>query len=471
MSTEITASKSKTIPEILEDETLIGQKIQVEGYAKRVQIGGKGTLLFVHVGDSSTLKTLQCVFKITEDFDQEVTFESSVRVTGTLIESPARGQKVEVQADTVEVIGTCDVDEYPLHKKKKGYHPLEFLRQHIHLRPRDATHAAIMRIRHWLAMATMRFYHSEGFYWIHTPIITTSDCEGGGEAFEMGVKGVPDFFGKKTVVGADGTESQEPIQAYATVSGQLHVEPYALAMRKAFVFGPSFRGEKSKTSRHASEFWMLEPEAAFMDLDGMIKLSEKYFKFVIKECLEQCREDIEFLAKRFKLEGHVEKLEKDISEDFARITYEQAIDLLQESGRKFQKPSEWGVDLGADQEMYICEEVFGKPTYVTDYPAEIKAFYMYLSDDQKTVACTDCFFPGIGEVLGGSQREHRPEILEDKMAAAGLDYQWYKDTRKYGTVPHSGFGVGFDRLLRYISGIDHIMDVIPYPVRYESISS
>lgn len=449
-----------SISRLIEDSALIGTKCSIKGWVKQIRLAKGGKLLFLHIGDGTTLKMLQIVYDLPPEFDQEITFESSVEVIGTLIASPAKGQKVEITASSVKLIGGCPVD-YPFQKSRQGY-TLDYLRQYPHLRPKTKIFSSIMRVRHQLAMATQKFYHDEGFYWIHTPLLTTSDCEGAGAAFKVHAEKTPEFFKDK--------------QAYLTVSGQLHVEPYACSMRRVYTFGPSFRAESSSTSRHLAEFWMLEPEMAFSTLDDVINLSQKYIKSVIGTCLRECRDELNLLETECG-ETLINKLERTISEDFAIIDYTQAIKLLIESGKKFDKPCEWGTDLGSDQERYICEEIFKKPTYITHYPAKIKAFYMYTDDlenkdmEKQTVASTDLLFPGIGEVLGGSQREHRYDILKAKMDSSQLDYNWYLETRKYGGVPHAGFGLGFDRLLRYITGINHICDVVPYPIRYEHLTS
>ena len=449
-----------SISQLLADPELIGSSIIFKGWVKQIRFAKAGKLLFLHVGDGSNIKTIQVVFEITEDFNQEITFESSVQVHGELVTSPAAGQKVEIKAEKIILIGNCPVD-YPFQKSRDGY-TCEYLRQYLHLRPKTNSFSTVMRLRNTLSFATQKFYHKKGFQWIHTPILTTSDCEGAGETFKVSVEKEAQFFKEK--------------QAYLTVSGQLHLEPFACSMGRVYTFGPSFRAEKSTTSRHLSEFWMLEPEMAFSTLDDVLSISESYIKTVLIKCLKYHYDDLLFLQSKSG-KSLINKIEKTIKEDFAIVTYDQAIEILKKSGKEFEKPNEWGVDFGSDQERYICEEVFNKPTYITHYPAQIKAFYMYvdnpeIEDEQnQTVACADLLFPGIGEVMGGSQREHRYEILKTKMDKLKLNYQWYLDTRKYGSVPHAGFGIGFDRLLRYITGVDHICDVVPYPVRFESISS
>ena len=449
-----------SISQLLEDSQLIGSFIMFKGWVKQIRFARAGKLLFLHLGDGTSIKTIQVVFEIPENFDQEITFESSVEVHGQLITSPGRGQKVEIKANLIILIGYCPAD-YPFQKSRQEY-TSEYLRQYPHLRPKTQKFSTVMRIRDTLSFVTQKFYRKNGFHWIHTPILTTSDCEGAGETFKVSVEKEKEFFKDK--------------QAYLTVSGQLHLEPFACSMGRVYTFGPSFRAEKSTTSRHLSEFWMLEPEMAFSTLDEILSISENYIKTVFRQCLKHHNDDLLFLESKTG-KSLIKKIEQVIYEDFEIITYDQAIEILKKSGKEFEKPNEWGVDFGSDQERYICEEVFNKPTYITHYPAQIKAFYMYVDnpeiedENKKTVACADLLFPGIGEVMGGSQREHRYEILKTKMEQLKLNYQWYLDTRKYGSVPHAGFGIGFDRLLRYITGIDHICDVVPYPVRFESICS
>ncbi len=432
----------------------IGKRVTISAWIHAIRFADGGKLLFIHLGTGQSGRTLQVVFRIPEDFDQKLTFQSSVKVVGYMVTSAGKGQDVEIQAESIEILGECDPDSYPLSKTRDGYSS-EYVRKFSHLRSKTKTFSAVMRIRDFLATETIKFFSERGFYWIHTPILTTSDCEGAGEAFKVTVDEVPDFFRDKS--------------AYLTVSGQLHVEPFAVSMGKVYTFGPSFRAEKSVTTRHLSEFWMLEPEMAFTDLTGILRLAEEYVKAMIRGCLDRSQD---FMT---EVPYDVLKLKKYLSKPFAVITYDQVIETLQKSGRTFDKSSEWGIDLGSDQEKYICDEVFSCPTFVTDYPAKIKSFYMYenvCSDDEKqTVACADLLVPGIGELMGGSQREHRYEILKKKMEIAGLDYQWYLDTRRFGSVVHSGFGIGFDRLIRFITGVNHVMDVVPYPVRYQHLSS
>ncbi len=438
------------------DESLV-----LKGWVKQLRKTKK--LMFLHLNDGLSHESIQVVYNIPEGYTENITYESSVEVTGKIVSSPGAEQSVEIAATSVKLIGECNVDTYPFPKGKVA-HSMEFLRTNPQLRPKTQIISSITRIKHRMVKASHDFYDKEGFTWIQTPIITRSDCEGGGEAFAVTAPNEPKFFKD---------------QAFLTVSGQLHVEPYACALGKVYTFGPSFRAEKSKTTRHLSEFWMLEPEMAFTTLDQLLVLIESYFKYVTKEVLSTMTSELKVCAIKYD-KSLLQKLSDMIDEPFANITYTKAVELLQDSGKTFDKPSEWGVDFGSDQEKYLCEVVFKKPTFITHYPSHIKSFYMFEDADvdydasRKTVACVDCLFPGIGEVVGGSQREHRLDVLEKKLEDAGLDkslYDWYLDTRRYGTVPHSGFGVGMDRFLRFLTGVDHIMDLIPYPVRYDHLSN
>jgi asparaginyl-tRNA synthetase len=468
------------IPQLCVAKDLVGSQVRIQGWIKQIRLAKGGKLLFLHVGSGASLKTMQVVFDVTEGFDQELTFESSVEVQGELVKSMGAEQDYEIRASKITLVGGCPSD-YPFQKigtakekgkqkekrtaedKAKDGYSAEYMRQFVHLRPKTQIFSTIQRIRHTIAMATYQFYDQQGYFLIHTPFMTTSDCEGAGETFKVSVDKEPAFFKDKT--------------ACLTVSGQLHLEPFACSMEKVFTFGPSFRAEKSSTSRHASEFLMLEIESSFAGLDDVIKISQDYLKFVFKKCLEKHKEDLTLLGQRYG-KDIIAKLEQDISTEFGQITYTEAVDLLIKSGRQFDKPCEWGVDFSSDQERYLAEEVFKKPLYITHFPEAIKAFYMYKDElsegsdpKRQTVASTDLLIPGIGELMGGSQREHRHDVLADKMKKQGLDYQWYLDTRKYGSVPHAGFGIGFERLIRYVTECDHIADVIPYPVRFEHITS
>jgi asparaginyl-tRNA synthetase len=428
-------------------------------------------MIFVELGSWASLQTLQGVIPISKFQGAKTSLDKlsygcSVQATGRFVKSPAKGQDYELSIFELTVIGECPSD-FPLIRTKEGYDAL-YLRKHLHLQMRTMIKSSIARIRHRLDMATRVFFDDDGYVKIDTPLITQSDCEGAGEAFTVIAEGFPEFF----------KDGDKVTKASLTVSGQLHVEPFACAMLKSYVLGRSFRAEHSQTARHVSEFEMLEPEAAFYLLDDILIESEKYLKYVMQICLDKLLASIEVCAKFYDRPDLVETLKKTISEPFAHITYTDAMVLLEEQHTKtpFEVTPSWGIDLGSEHERYICESVFGKPTYITHYPKDIKSFYMYWDDDgafapigQRTVACADLLFPGIGEVMGGSQREHRLEVLEPIMKAKGLDYQWYLDIRKYGTVPHSGYGIGMDRVLRFITGATSIMDVVPFPVRYQHL--
>ncbi|MGA0197923.1 MAG: asparagine--tRNA ligase [Prochlorotrichaceae cyanobacterium] len=420
---------------------------------------------FLEVNDGSSLKGLQVIVaKELENYEaivKPLTTGCAVRIEGTLVPSPGKGQSVELQASVVELVGTCDADTYPLQKKR---HSLEFLRTIAHLRPRTNTIGAVMRVRNACAQAIHQFFQERGFLWIHTPIITGSDCEGAGELFrvssldwnqlprtaENNVDFSQDFFAKS---------------AYLTVSGQLEAEIMALALSNVYTFGPTFRAENSNTSRHLAEFWMVEPEMAFCTLQGNRVLAEDFLKFVFQFVLDHCPEDMQFFNDRIDNQV-LERAETIIQNTFAQITYTEAVQILEKSDRSFEYPVSWGIDLQSEHERYLAEEVFQKPLVVTDYPVGIKAFYMRLNDDEKTVAAMDVLAPGIGEIIGGSQREERLEVLERRIQAAELpleEYWWYLDLRRYGSVPHAGFGLGFERLIQFMTGVNNIRDVIPFP--------
>lgn len=385
----------------------------------------------------------------------------AVEVTGELVASQGKGQAFEIQATIVDVIGWVEEPEtYPIAKKR---HSFEYLRTVAHLRPRTNTFGAITRVRTTLANAIHNYFFEQGFQWINTPLITASDCEGAGEIFRVStldLENLPrndngtidfaeDFFGK---------------ESFLTVSGQLNAEAYCLAMSKVYTFGPTFRAENSNTSRHLAEFWMVEPEIAFADLNDNADLAENFLKNVIKTVLERCPDDMDFFN-QFVDKGCIERLEQVVNKGFVRMDYSEAITILEQSKKAFEYPVSWGLDLQSEHERYLCEEYANAPVIVMNYPKDIKAFYMRLNDDQKTVAAMDVLAPGIGEIIGGSQREERLEVLDARMAEQDLtgELSWYRDLRRYGTVPHAGFGLGFERLLNYITGMDNIRDVIPFP--------
>ncbi len=441
---------------------LIGCEVSVKGWV-RTRRGNK-YIQFVALNDGSTIKNLQVVFdmnRFTDDQLKSVTTGSSIHVTGRLVESQGKGQTCEVQADTLEIYGSADPNEYPL--QKKG-HTLEFLREKAHLRPRTNTFGAVLRVRSALAFAIHKFFNEKGFFYLHTPLITASDCEGAGAMFQvttLPLNDLPrtddgqvdyskDFFGKPTAL---------------TVSGQLEGELGATALGAIYTFGPTFRAENSNTPRHLSEFWMIEPEMAFYEISDNMDLAEEFIKYCVKYALENCKDDIEFLAEHFDKEL-IERLKFVVDHDFVRLTYTEGVKILEESGRKFEFPVHWGTDLQSEHERYLVEEHFKRPVILTDYPKEIKAFYMKQNDDGKTVRAMDVLFPKIGEIIGGSEREADYNKLMTRINELDIpmkDMWWYLDTRRFGTVPHSGFGLGFERLVLFVTGMTNIRDVIPFP--------
>ncbi|MBD5182937.1 MAG: asparagine--tRNA ligase [Bacteroidales bacterium] len=444
------------------DPAKIGTEVDVMGWV-RTRRGNKN-VQFVALNDGSTVRNLQVVLdlsKFSEDELRAITTGSSIHVTGKLVESMGKGQTCEVQADKLEIFGTADPNEYPL--QKKG-HTLEFLREKAHLRPRTATFGAILRIRSALAFAIHKFFQERGFFYLNTPLITASDAEGAGAMFQvttLDLEKLPhtedgkvnyskDFFGKHTSL---------------TVSGQLEGELGATALGAIYTFGPTFRAENSNTPRHLSEFWMIEPEVAFFDIEDNMQLAEDFVKYCIKYALDHCRDDIEFLQEHFD-HDLIERLEFVLHNDFVRLTYTEGVDILMKSGKKFEFPVHWGTDLQSEHERYLVEEHFKKPVILTDYPKEIKAFYMKQNEDGKTVRAMDVLFPKIGEIIGGSEREANYDKLMNRIEELHIpmkDMWWYLDTRRFGTVPHSGFGLGFERLVLFVTGMTNIRDVIPFP--------
>ncbi|MBN8715924.1 MAG: asparagine--tRNA ligase [Xanthomonadales bacterium] len=442
-----------------------GGQVSVRGWV-RTRRDSKAGLSFVNVSDGSCFAPIQVVAPDTlANYESEVkhlTTGCAVACTGTLVKSQGQGQSFEVQASRIDVIGWVeDPLTYPMQPKQ---HSLEYLREFAHLRPRTNLFGAVTRIRHCLAQAVHRFFHERGFYWISTPIITTSDAEGAGQMFRVStldLANLPrgkdgavdfsrDFFGKET---------------FLTVSGQLNVEAFCLALSKVYTFGPTFRAENSNTTRHLAEFWMIEPEIAFADLDDDANLAEDFLKYLFRAVLNERGDDMAFIAERVQKDA-ISRLEGFLNAPFERIDYTDAIALLQKSGKKFEFPVEWGLDLQTEHERWLTEEHVGRPVVVMNYPEQIKAFYMRLNDDGRTVAAMDVLAPGIGEIIGGSQREERLDMLDARMAQFGLDpahYAWYRDFRRYGTVPHAGFGLGFERLVVYVCGLANIRDAIAYP--------
>lgn len=447
---------------------LNGETVTVCGWAKTVR--DSKSFGFIELNDGSYFKNCQIVFVRDEvDNYDEIAGQNvgaCLKVTGKVILTPERNQPFEIRAESVAVLGSSTPD-YPLQKKR---HSFEFLRTIPHLRPRTNTFNAVFKIRSEAAFAIHKFFNERGFVYVHTPIITGSDCEGAGAMFQtttLDLDDVPktpdgktdytkDFFGKK---------------ASLTVSGQLDVENFAMAFSNVYTFGPTFRAEHSNTVRHAAEFWMIEPELAFADLSDDMDCAEEMVKFVINYVLDSCKEEVEFLNK-FVDNGLIDRLKNVAGSEFKRLTYTEAIEILSKVKDRFDAPVYWGVDLQSEHERYITEEVFGKPVFLTDYPKEIKAFYMRLNDDGKTVAASDLLVPGIGELVGGSQREERTDVLEKRMEECGLnkeDYKYYLDLRRYGGVTHSGFGLGFERMIMYLTGIGNIRDVLPFPRTFGSL--
>lgn len=440
----------------------IGTTINVKGWVRTKR--GNKNVAFIALNDGSIIHNIQIVVDLA-NFDEElmklITTGACISVNGTLVESMGQGQNVEIQASEIHVYGTADAETYPL--QKKG-HTLEFLREIAHLRPRTNTFGAVLRIRHAMAFALHKYYNDNGFYYLHTPIITGSDAEGAGAMFRvttLDAKNPPltenghvnhaeDFFGKETNL---------------TVSGQLEAELGAMALSKVYTFGPTFRAENSNTPRHLAEFWMNEPEVAFNEIKENMDLAEDFIKYLIRYALDNCMDDIDFLNNMYDKEL-IERLNFVVNNDFVRLTYTEAIGILEKSEQKFEFPVSWGVDLQSEHERYLVEKHFKKPVILTDYPKDIKAFYMKQNEDGKTVRAMDVLFPKIGEIIGGSQREESLEKLQTRIAEMGIpekDVWWYLDTRRFGTAPHSGFGLGFERLILFVTGMANIRDVIPFP--------
>ncbi|MCH5217509.1 MAG: asparagine--tRNA ligase [Muribaculaceae bacterium] len=441
-------------------EEFEGKTIDVKGWV-RTRRGNKG-VQFVALNDGSTVKSLQIVFDLSKFSDEElkpVTTGSAICATGLIVKSMGKGQSVEMQAEKLEVYGTANPEEYPL--QKKG-HSMEFLREKAHLRPRTNTFGAVFRLRHAMAYAIHKFFNDKGFFYFHTPLITASDCEGAGAMFQVTTLDMANPP-RKEDGSIDYSEDFFGRQASLTVSGQLEGELGATALGQIYTFGPTFRAENSYTPRHLAEFWMIEPEMAFYDINDNMDLAEEFIKYCIRYALENCRDDIEFLNEHFDKEL-IDRLNFVVDNDFVRLPYTEGIKILEQSGKKFEFPVYWGADLASEHERYLVEEHFKKPVILTDYPKEIKAFYMKMNDDGKTVRAMDVLFPKIGEIIGGSQREEDLQKLQgriDELGLTGMD--WYVDTRRFGSVPHSGFGLGFERLLLFVTGMQNIRDVIPFP--------
>jgi len=448
-------TKIKEILHHKEPHLILGKTIVLSGWIRTVR--DQKAFAFIELNDGSTLANLQLILDsalyVSNDLLQALTVGASITVSGQLIKSPGVGQAVELRAGSIRILGSCDPKIYPLQKKR---HSFEFLRTIAHLRPRTNTQGAVLRVRNALAFATHQFFQQRGFLYVQTPIITSSNCEGGGDLFRITTLDPSesdtskDFFSKP---------------AYLTVSGQLEGEILACALSDIYTFGPTFRAENSHTSRHLAEFWMIEPEMAFADLIANMQCAESYLKFCIQYALEHCQEDLAFFD-QFIEKGLIARLQDVSSTPYDRLTYTHAIEILQKANTTFHFPVEWGCDLQSEHERYLAEKHCKKPVILTDYPSEIKAFYMRSNEDGKTVAAMDILVPKIGEIIGGAQREERLDVLEQKIANAGLqkeDYWWYLELRKFGSVPHAGFGLGFERLVLFITGMENIRDIIPFP--------
>lgn len=454
-----------TVKQCLNGEISVDETVTVRGWVK-TRRDSKAGLSFVSLHDGSCFDPIQVVVpESLSNYQSEIlklTAGCSIIATGKLIASQGKGQSFEIQAEELQVVGWVEnPDTYPIQAKR---HTLEYLREVAHLRPRTNTISAVTRVRDCLSQAIHRFFHEQGFFWIHTPIITASDCEGAGEMFRIStldLTNLPkneqgkidfkqDFFGQET---------------FLTVSGQLNVEAYCLAMSKVYTFGPTFRAENSNTSRHLAEFWMVEPEIAFATLDDISQLSQKMLRYLCKTVLDERMDDMNFFN-QFVSQGCIERLELIAKSEFEVMTYTDAIEALKKAAVKFEFPVSWGLDLQSEHERYLAEELCKKPVILTNYPKEIKGFYMRLNDDGRTVAAMDVLAPGIGEIIGGSQREDRLEVLDMRMDECQLEkerYQWYRDLRRYGSVPHAGYGLGLERLVSYVTGIGNVRDVIPFP--------
>lgn len=453
------------VVDVLQGRIAVGEDVTVRGWV-RTRRDSKAGISFLTVYDGSCFNPVQAIINNNlPNYQDEVlhlTTGCSVEVTGKIVESPGQGQNFEIQATNVVVVGMVDDPEtYPMAAKR---HSIEYLREVAHLRPRTNLIGAVARVRHTLAQALHRFFDEQGFFWVSTPLITAADTEGAGEMFRVStldMNNLPltdkgevdfseDFFGR---------------EAFLTVSGQLNGETYASALSKVYTFGPTFRAENSNTSRHLAEFWMVEPEVAFANLDDVAALAEKMLKYTFAAVLAERKDDMEFFAQRVDKDA-VTRLENFITSDFAQIDYTDAVTVLENCGEKFENPVYWGVDLSSEHERYLAEKHFKAPVVVKNYPKDIKAFYMRMNEDGKTVAAMDVLAPGIGEIIGGSQREERLDMFDKRLEEMGMnkeDYWWYRDLRRYGTVPHSGFGLGFERLVAYVTGVANVREVIPFP--------
>ncbi|ATA24240.1 asparagine--tRNA ligase [Brenneria goodwinii] len=453
------------VVDVLQGRVAVDSEVTVHGWV-RTRRDSKAGISFVAVYDGSCFNPLQAVVNNNlsnyQDDVLRLTTGCSVEITGKVVASPGEGQSFELQASAVNVVGWVDdPDTYPMAAKR---HSIEYLREVAHLRPRTNLIGAVARVRHTLAQAVHRFFNENGYFWVSTPLITASDTEGAGEMFRVSTLDLENL--PRTEQGkVDFSEDFFGKEAFLTVSGQLNGEAYACALSKIYTFGPTFRAENSNTSRHLAEFWMIEPEVAFAALDDIAGLAENLLKYVFKAVLDERADDMAFFAQRVDKDA-VNRLENFVSSDFAQIDYTDAVEILLNCGQSFENPVYWGVDLSSEHERYLAEKHFKAPVVVKNYPKDIKAFYMRMNDDGKTVAAMDVLAPGIGEIIGGSQREERLDQLDQRMEEMGLnkeDYWWYRDLRRYGTIPHSGFGLGFERLVAYVTGVQNVRDVIPFP--------
>ena len=454
-----------SVKDALGNDELLNQEVELSGWV-RSRRSSKGGFSFIHINDGSCFDNIQAVAdeKLANYGDiLELSSGFSVRLAGKVVESGGKGQDREIQASQLSIVGAVeDPENYPISKKQ---HSFEYLRTMAHLRPRTNTFGAMTRVRHAISHAVHEYFNSNGFFWVNTPIITSSDCEGAGELFkvstldtlnrESATNPEDDFFGTST---------------FLTVSGQLNVESYACALSKVYTFGPTFRAENSNTSRHLAEFWMIEPEIAFADLLANAELAENFLKAVVSKIMANCEKDIEFFNERVD-PNLIEKLQALVEKKFTLMSYSDAIEVLQKSGSEFEFPVSWGNDLQSEHERFLTENITSGPVVVTDYPKDIKAFYMRLNDDEKTVAAMDVLVPGVGELIGGSQREERLEVLDSRMDEhLREELWWYRELRKYGTVPHAGFGLGFERLVLYLTGMENFRDAIPFPRTPKNVS-
>ncbi|NUN15770.1 MAG: asparagine--tRNA ligase [Myxococcales bacterium] len=453
------------ISQILRGDIPLGASVEVAGWV-RTRRDSKAGISFIHLHDGSTFHPLQVVAgQELSNYELDIkrlTSGCAIFVVGTVIPSQGAGQAVEVSATEVQVLGWVDDPEtYPMQPKR---HTMEYLREFAHLRPRTNITLAVSHVRHSLAFAIHRFFHERGFYWIHTPIITASDCEGAGEMFRVSTLDIANLP-RKPDGQVDFSKDFFGREAHLTVSGQLNVETYCMALSRVYTFGPTFRAENSNTRRHLAEFWMVEPEIAFADIYDDVTLAEQFLKTIFKAVLDECGDEMQFFADRID-KNCISRLESMITAEFARMDYTEAISHLEKANVTFEFPVRWGMDLQSEHERYLSESLVGRPVAVINYPKDIKAFYMRMNDDDKTVAAMDILAPGIGEIIGGSQREERLDRLDQRIEQLGLikeDYWWYRDLRRYGTVPHAGFGLGFERAMMYATGVDNIRDVIPFP--------